>query len=158
MFVSSFALLALLASAPIDDKPAAPNDSDRARLQGAWTSTSSRDDTKLEVLMEVDGDKVTITAGPAGAALDEKRKVRGDYKLDDKANPKTWDFINGKIEHGTDPPDNKAIYKLEGDTLTITMSSNGTDRPTKFIDPKEGPGTLVLTRVKKAAEKPKAGP
>jgi uncharacterized protein (TIGR03067 family) len=156
MLSSSLVLAALLTISPGDDKTAPALEGDRARLQGAWTGSAKGGSVKADIHMEIKGDKVILTANPEGSP-DQKRKSTGTYKIDEKASPKTWDFVDGKMDDGQAIRDNLAIYKLEGDTLTLGMSRVPGERSTEFKDPSAGPGTLVLTRIKKSAEKPKPG-
>jgi|SRR5262245_4445017 len=69
------------------------------------------------------------------------------YKTDPKADPPTIDLLS---EPGNpDGPFNLGIYAIQGDTLTLCMSTANLARPTKF-EPAGAPrvATYVFKRVK----------
>lgn len=91
-------------------------------LQGAWT-TSENDN--IEAKWTFDGEKVKTEIN----GVEYVSKV----KLDDKAKPSaTADF---EVTDGPDEAKGKiayAIYRLEGDKLTIAVSTPGQERPKSF--------------------------
>jgi uncharacterized protein (TIGR03067 family) len=80
-----------------------------------------------------------------------KATVNGmDYtcrvKLDPAAKPLTADFLIDEGPEDTKGKTSKAIYKLDGDKLTICVSHPGKDRPKDFA---EVPDEAVLLEMKK---------
>ena len=160
MPIMTFALLGWLAIAPLaDDHPASAKlAGDRAKLQGTWTGKLGAQ--RIDVLMEVAGDKVVLTViEPA----DPKKQlvIKGEYKIDEKAKPKTWDFLKGQDAVGKPVPDGLAIYELEGDLLKMCMGLRAKERPAEFKDVNpNSPQLLVLNRRRPSvsADAPKSKP
>ena len=118
---------ALTASVTWANTPRSPGD-DAAEspalkaIQGTWVSLENSD---LEAKWVFKGDKLTATVN----GMDYEGKV----KLDDKAKPHaTLDIeltdgpedVKGKIA--------KAVYKLDGEKLVVSVSVPGHDRPKDF--------------------------
>ena len=144
---------AFLAVAADDPTPTG----DLAKLQGKWT-TKVGPDRDIPVVFDIKGKKVVIDGEFNGQAF----SLEGELKLDEKATPnKTIDWTKFTGPNGDDIPDNKGIYRIEGDKVTICSGGPGNDRPTEFKAGDEGGPTLsTLTKVKeeKKDDKPKDAP
>jgi RNA polymerase sigma factor (sigma-70 family) len=125
---------------------------DKENIQGEWKVDSAKmngQDAAGEEGERIKNATFEFTANKLLTKFkDETRE--STYKLDPTAKPKTIDIefiLNDKVVETT-----RAIYKLEGDTLTIRGKPHGgaDERPTEF-ESKEGGGTMliVLKRVKK---------
>ena len=124
-----------------DDPEAAKSDLDK--LKGKWEGEFHGGEADLPIVMEIDGDDVTITiTTPDG----DEFTMDGALKLDEAKDPKTLDFVDFTSPSGESAPDSLALYTLDGDTLTIDSGGPGNDRPSK-IDPGSD-HYLVLKRVK----------
>ena len=132
-------LLVLLADAPkigIDKE-------ELKKIQGTWTVTEHEhggEKTPLKELanlsLEISADKMTTRES---GELKEGTTIVG---LDPKTKPASLDL---KVESGEDA--NKivrAIYKREGDTLTICVAEPGKDRPKDFEGRKDSGNTRMV--------------
>jgi uncharacterized protein (TIGR03067 family) len=117
-------LFALLASAVVADEP-----DDLKLLAGTWKPTAADlGGNKIDAMVLekasflVEGENYTITVNDF--------VEKGSLKLDPKKEPKALDFFptqgnnNGKTF--------LCVYKIDGDTLTICYSLDGTTRPENF--------------------------
>jgi uncharacterized protein (TIGR03067 family) len=112
---------------------------DSDRMQGVWLIEEvSINGVKMTVPIRLEAviEKNTLTVRVDGATTSEK----ADFKLDSSAEIRTMDFVDGKGKTV-----GFAIYKLEGDKLTICMAKK--KRPDKFASEKgSGAGVSVLKR------------
>lgn len=140
MFAAALALLTFTAAPVPKNLPKPP-----ATPEGEW---------KLVELihggmpgqMEYLGATVTIKDGNFSVAS-ARRTEAFTFTFDAKAAPATLDLVSGEKGVGTVVP---AIYKLDGEKLTICFVHGGGERPTKFESPANGnTALLVLERVKK---------
>lgn len=110
-------------------------------LEGTWSPVDFKIGGKSGVPESIKDFKLTIAGGTYSLAAG-KETDKGTLKLDDKATPKGMDVV------GTDGPSKgktvRAIYKLDGDKLTICYALDGKDRPTAFESTKEN-GWLLAT-------------
>jgi uncharacterized protein (TIGR03067 family) len=120
---------------------------DLAKLQGSWTSkVGPNKDIPVTLTFKGSSFEVKVTR-PGGDTT-----LKGELKLDDKAEPKTYDFVNFKGPEGQEIANNLGIYKLDGDTWTTCSGGTGNDRPNKFEAGQDGPPSVATwTRVKDAA-------
>ena len=125
---------------------------DLAKLQGTWEGMGGPNkDTHFTLILE--GNKATLVFEAGG----EQIKVNGEFKLDEKAAPKTIDWTKFTAPGGDAIGDNMGIYKLEGDKLTLCSGGPGNERPTEFKEGDGGPPNLsVVTRVKDKDKEKKA--
>ena len=87
-----------------------PEKTDLELLQGTWVTTS-------QPLSGVKQEPKTVTFTFAGrnlALTTDQQTNPWEVTLDSKTAPKSWD-----MKHRTDPDVMKAVYSLEGDTLTV---------------------------------------
>jgi uncharacterized protein (TIGR03067 family) len=153
MYQAVLALVALTVAPAFAQDQEKPLNGDLAKLQGRWTATAGpQKDIPLE--MEIKGTKLVIRlTTPDGADIE----MSSEIKLDEKADPKKWDWVNRKL-NGEPFPDGETIYKIEGDSLTICGGNPGVPRPTEFKQAEDGQAMLIVfTKAKaKDAEKKKA--
>jgi uncharacterized protein (TIGR03067 family) len=110
---------------------------DLAKMQGTWRGTSP-EGAALVMVIKDNASKSTIT-GRGGSFV-----VEQNLKLDESVDPKTLDFLPpGEQDASKTIP---AIYKLEGEKLTICMNPFGGQRPAKFAAGKEGGSLVVYSR------------
>src|SRR5262245_47342754 len=122
-----------------------PPEGDLAKLQGKW-KTSIGPNKEIPIVVEIKGKAVTVVFSNAEG---EKVEIKGEVKLDEKASPKTCDWVNFKGTDGNPAEPNLGIYKIEGDTFTVCNGGPNNPRPTEFRDGEGGPpNLLVLERVK----------
>lgn len=151
--IAAAAALALgLMSAPhasAEDTPAG----DLGKLQGKWTATVGPQ-KQFAITMTVKGAKVRAELTVQGEDL----AVEGEFKLDDKASPKTVDWVKFKNPQGEDVPDNKGIYRFsdDGATWTVCNGGPGNDRPSEFKAGDQGAPNLI--EFKKVDDKPAPKP
>ena len=127
--------------APVADEITRP---EMANLQGTWklvegsnggVVTPPEQLAKANVMVTIKGNRLTSGAEP--------NKQEWTFHLDPNHQPRAADFIGSKdrVEAG--------IYKLEGDKLTIHLSSIGVERPANFdVAPGDKRSILVLVRNK----------
>ncbi len=125
------------------DDSTAPGD--LGRLQGTWTAMVGPE-RDVPITLEVQKQKVTITGKRPGG---EDFTLKGELKLDEKANPKTIDWVKFVGPQGNEAPENLGIYKLTDDTLTVCSGGPGNERPTEFKKGDDGPPQLVTFTRKK---------
>jgi uncharacterized protein (TIGR03067 family) len=122
-----------------DDKPAASEKT----LEGKWQLTEGIAGGRPLPPAAAKG--ITLTLSPGKYVVMAENKDEGTVKYIPDASPKAMEIT------GTDGPNKgktfAAIYKLDGDTLTICYDLSGKARPTEF---KSKPGTaLFLATYKK---------
>jgi uncharacterized protein (TIGR03067 family) len=112
-------------------------------LQGTWKAKAGPNHDFL-IVMEIKGHGVhSVITTPEGKAF----TLNGELKLDDSTTPKRIDWIKFRRPDGTEAEPNLAIYKLEGDALTICQGGPGRPTPTEFKAGDDGPpAVLEFTR------------
>jgi uncharacterized protein (TIGR03067 family) len=134
-------VLCLLVAAKDD-----PNKKDQDAMQGDWagerfvvSGMELDDDNAQSIFRSIKGDSYTVY-------LFRKKIDGGKYKIDATKSPKQIDLMpEGKEKAGVI----RGIYKLEKDTLTVTYSAAGKDRPTTF-ESKAGSGhTMTVWKKEK---------
>ena len=129
---------------------AKPPSGDLARLQGTWTGTYGPDG-EIEGTMAVDGVKVLYTVGSKG----ESFSMTGEVGLDESASPRRMDLVKFVGPNGNDLPSLQAIYKIEGDTLTVCTGGRDAARPAEFKSGEGGPPHLLVYSRKGAGATPR---
>lgn len=114
-------------------------------MQGTWKFESLKQDGRNDELkQEMKDAKTVITADKITISVDGK-SVEMPFKIRPKAQPKEIDMLSpdGKVKE-------LGIYKVEGDTLTISYCNANTKEPPKDFECKKGSGAklMVLKRVK----------
>jgi uncharacterized protein (TIGR03067 family) len=144
--ISAMALACAITALAEDKKPEPTVKDEMQKLQGEWLA--------LEVgasgmVFDIKGDKQILAIKDSNFTFtgDEKAELS---KLDPKADPKRFDLKNvGKLRMGQM---DGAIYKIEGDKLTICLRQGKTEgRPEKFATAAGQTDVvmIVLERVKK---------
>jgi RNA polymerase sigma factor (sigma-70 family) len=116
------------ASADPAARPGGKDRTDQERIQGTWQAVSGEVGGKkvkeeLEKLtLEFTGNRFTL--------IHDAKMEQGTFRLDPSAKPKAFDLILPGAGGGDDV--HKAIYKLEGDRLTICLAHPPAERPTTF--------------------------
>jgi len=139
-------MFATLALAVVVGAPALKDKSPRApSIEGEWQVESRFDCGKAST----DQNRWVFSPGgvaeiraPAGATVISKLT----YTLLADAAGKAVDFLEGQGPGKADL--RQGIYKIEGDTLTVSFTLGDAARPTSF-DPANGNYVLVLKRVTK---------
>jgi uncharacterized protein (TIGR03067 family) len=129
---------------------------DLAKLQGTWSAkVGPNKDFPLTLIIKEDAAEIVV-AWPYG----DEFKLKGKVKLNDRASPKTLDWVGFTSPQGDEVPPNLGIYKLEGDSWTTCSGGPGNDRPSKFEAGEGAPPTMTTwTRLKeKAKDKPDEKP
>jgi uncharacterized protein (TIGR03067 family) len=129
-------LASALAAPAADDAP----QGDLGKLQGKWTAMAGPN-KDVPLTLEIKGNQATaIFTTPEG----EKRTLKGEIRLDEKAKPKTLDWVKFKTSDGDELPDNLAIYELDGDSFKVCNGGRDNPRPTEFKESGEA-GFSLLT-------------
>ncbi len=105
---------------------------EQGRIEGRWSIASVNDYTEFagEVKVRIEGRALLVSNG------DEW--VKSAFTIDVTKDPPWMDIVEAE---GT----SKAIYRRDGDTLTILISTPGEERPENFRDPRiKNPGTAAL--------------
>jgi uncharacterized protein (TIGR03067 family) len=131
-------LLAFALFVPSVESAPKPKDAPKtapANLIGQWKAESSR--RKIAPLPPGDL-TVTLTAdGKTEGRIGGKTTSAWTFTCDPKKDPAEIDLTR-EAPLGVPLP---GIYKLDGDTLTVCVSTGRRQRPTSF-DPTEGPGVM----------------
>jgi uncharacterized protein (TIGR03067 family) len=70
----------------------------------------------------------------------ETIKVKGEIKLNEKAEPRALDWVKFNGYDDQELPEIPAIYQLQGDTFKVCNGGPNNSRPTEF---KSGDGILA---------------
>ena len=124
---------------------------DKDALQGAWIVESAEVGGKevkslKGVLYTFSGNTLTVTTKVMGT----EKEGSNNYKTDSSKSPNQIDFIE-KGRNGAEKVSARAIYKIEGDMLTLCGGLNPDSRPTTFDSTK---ATLMVLKRKKSATAP----
>lgn len=123
-----FASLILAAPAP-KDKPATPEPYGLWELERSEGGSGKAKARKGPLRYQYNRDGTWVV-------FEGEKEVAGPrpFKFDAKAKPATLDtFSNGTFSNkGDQNPDVLAIYKIDGDTLTLCKAYPGEKRPTEF--------------------------
>jgi uncharacterized protein (TIGR03067 family) len=140
----SVVLLTLAATAfAADDAPAV--EGDLKGLQGSW-QTKLGPEKDVPLVVAIKGDAVTATFTGAGG---ESVVLKGKIRLDEKASPRTIDWVEFNRPDGAPAEKNQGIYELKGDTWRVCNGGPGNSRPTEFAGGfGDRPTLIVFERVK----------
>jgi uncharacterized protein (TIGR03067 family) len=125
---------------------------ERKRLEGRWQAVTYALDGKEAAAADLKRVQLIFDAeGRTVAVQDGKPFLRSTTKIDPTADLKMMDitFTLGGDKGKTAP----AIYKVDGDTLTICRSAPGMDRPTKFSS-KAGSGHTLMVYSRRKQDAP----
>ena len=115
-------------------------ESDFDRLQGTWEAKTG-DRGELTALMKIEGRRFAAQLSKDSREL---AKIRGVVRLNENANPRTFDAI----EDGKTEPTYFAIYKMGIDSFTICTGTAQSGRPSEFKQGEKGwPALKVYKRV-----------
>jgi uncharacterized protein (TIGR03067 family) len=129
-------LLVIVAAARAEDKPAG----DLGLMQGKW-KTMVGPNKDIPVVLEIKGKKAKASFHDAeGKAM----SIEGEVLLDEKADPKRLDWVHFTRPNGEEADPNLAIYKFNGDVLTICNGGPNNPRPTEFKNGDNGPPNLIV--------------
>jgi uncharacterized protein (TIGR03067 family) len=144
-------LLTLAAGAVLlADVPGQDVTKDQERLQGTWVLVGRELDGKASTEEEVKRIEGKIVVSGNKITYGSRGEVDGQestFKLDPAAKPRAidWTITSGPVKGAKV----RAIYKLEGDRLTV-CSGGGEKRPTEFsTKPRDEQVLLVYRRQKK---------
>ncbi len=113
---------------------------DLARLQGSWVAEAVGPEGKTALTMTFAGDVATSTsAGPS-----ETTRLNLKITLDESARPPAFDMATV----GLKPTHLIGIYRIEGDTFTIHMTTPDKPRPTDFTADDADPHAVIVFRRK----------
>jgi uncharacterized protein (TIGR03067 family) len=144
---------ALAAPVPVDDPTG-----DLKTLQGTWEATIRGPlGQSLDITFLVEDDNFTMSmTTPDG----EERQIKGEIKLDEKADPKQIDLTPKEAKpDGPGPKDTmKGLYKVEEDTFTLYPSSGpDSQRPTEYAEDDGGDGPPKRIKFKKKQKEKEEG-
>jgi uncharacterized protein (TIGR03067 family) len=145
------ALLLLVLVLPAADKKEAAPTGDLKKMQGAWKA--ARVVYNGDTLPADAEGKFKLTIKGKIGTLDAHKSVKGEYArfeftLDETTKPRCMDV--NVLLGGQKGVTLEAIYKLDGDKLTICTKVLGMNRPAKFASPAgESVALIELERVKK---------
>jgi uncharacterized protein (TIGR03067 family) len=140
-----FTVLAMLATSAMG---AAPEGSDLSKLQGRWEASVGKR-REFAVTIEVKGNDVSATITPKRGP---KVKANGELQLDEKASPRSLDWVKFSTPDGIEVPRLLSIYRLEGDRLIVRSGGFNDVRPKVFEAGGEGIWTDVMVFTKQVAE------
>jgi uncharacterized protein (TIGR03067 family) len=157
--IATLTLMALMAlsamsRAALADEPKG----DLANLQGKWAGKIGPNN-EATMTVTIKGKSVELEFSPPRNPNVPEPKLAGEIIVDEKAIPKTFDWVKFLGPAGRELPPILGIYKLEGDTWTTCTSAANKERPAEFKAGENAPPRLTtFARVKeKADEKPIKG-
>ena len=133
-----------------EDRP----ESDLAKLQGEWLAVESDPrvgEIRFSLLIHDNQVKASVTFPKDGTSA--SATVDAEIEIDEKASPKTCDWITTPGPNEPDPSKRRqvGIYILDGDTFIICKSAADKDRPTEFRGGANGiPILRTYQRVKRS--------
>lgn len=123
---------------------AGPESGDLSKLQGRWEASVGKRQ-EFSVALEVKGNEVTATIKPKKGP---KVTANGELQIDEKASPRSLDWVKFSTPDGIEVPRMLSIYRLEGDRLYVRSGGFNDDRPKGFEAGGEGlwSEVMVFTR------------
>lgn len=141
----TFLLLAALALVPPATAQEKAPEGDLGKLQGQWKTLIGPEKNIPLVVTIKDKTITAVLKSPQG----EDFTLTGELKLDEKASPKTIDWINFKTPAGDETQPNYGLYKFEGDKWVVCNGGPGNPRPKEMKAGQDGPPNLIeFERVK----------
>lgn len=114
-----------------------------ARFQGKWKAMTGPGGD-LPVTLAIKGNEVTAS-WPRGDG--ERDELRGQFRVNEKAEPRAIDFFGFKKADGEPMKDNLGIYAFDGEVLRICVGGPDEQRPSEFkADPEGFPLVLLLRK------------
>jgi uncharacterized protein (TIGR03067 family) len=142
MRLVALALIGFVLPALADDK----KEPDLKPFVGGWTIEKA-ELGGMDITEHLKAMKFDIREGGKYTAVLGEEKDEGSFTIDPSKSPKEMDITS------TGGPNKdkliKAIYKLDGDTMTVCYELGGGDRPKQFESKKDTKGLLVTYKRKK---------
>jgi uncharacterized protein (TIGR03067 family) len=123
---------------------AGPESGDLGKLQGRWEASVGKRQ-EFSVTLEVKGNEVSATIKPRKGP---KVKATGELQIDEKASPRSLDWVKFSTPDGIEVPKMLSIYRLEGDRLYVRSGGFNDARPKAFEASGEGLWSEVMVFTK----------
>lgn len=145
MWSLSAVLICLPAAWAFATEEAPAPEGDLKALQGAWT-TKLGAEKDVPLVVEIKGNAVTATFKNAKG---DSVVLKGKIRLDEKAAPRTIDWVEFNRPDGTPAEKNLGIYEIKDNTWRVCNGGPGNARPTEFTSGfGDRPILIVFERVK----------
>jgi uncharacterized protein (TIGR03067 family) len=119
---------------------AGPESGDLSKLQGRWEASVGKRQ-EFSVTLEVKGNDVSATISPKKGP---KVKASGELQINEKASPRSLDWLKFSTPDGIEVPKMLSIYRLEGDRLYVRSGGFNDARPKAFEAGGEGLWSEVM--------------
>ena len=113
-----------------------------AKLRGTWKIISVENNGVLRPHEEIEREqpRMVFSGTEVTVKINGKNDLRGTIRIDPSRKPASLDMVTGQVIE-------RAIYRLEGNRLTIYLAPAGADRPAAFDEPDFKGSVIVLKRV-----------